>query len=133
MRKLCASVFAASALILTGCNGSSGANETPPTDGVVVELSQVAIAVQNQNGDAQVSFEQGQQATIIATLTDNTGGVVTNTTVNFTTSFGQLAQETKLSNSDGQAIITLSNPDGLAGAGTISAPGGFIRGGNIRF
>lgn len=126
MRKLCASVFAASALILTGCNGSSGANETPPTDGVVVELSQVAIAVQNQNGDAQVSFEQGQQATIIATLTDNTGGVVTNTTVNFTTSFGQLAQESKLSNSDGQAIITLSNPDGLAGAGTISAQAGSL-------
>ncbi|GLX86939.1 hypothetical protein tloyanaT_31920 [Thalassotalea loyana] len=126
MRKLYTSVFLASAVFLTGCNGASGDNETPPTGGEVVELSAIAIAIQNAQGDAQVSFAQGETATVIATLTDTTGATVANTTVTFSTTFGELSQDGKLTNSDGQAIITITNPDGLAGAGSISATAGAL-------
>ena len=133
MRNLSTSVFLASALLLTGCNGKSGDNDTPPTDGEVIELSAITVAIQNAQGDEQLSFEQGDSATVIATLTDTSGALVSNTTVSFSASFGQLSQDSKLTNSEGQATITLSNPDGLAGAGSISANAGALDAATIDF
>ncbi|QOL24672.1 Ig-like domain-containing protein [Thalassotalea sp. LPB0316] len=133
MRKLYTSVFLASAVFLTGCNGKSGENEAPPVDGPVVELSAISIAIQNAQGDTQVSFEQGESATVIATLTDTNGALVTNTTVTFSTSFGQLSQDSKLTNSEGQATITLTNPEALAGAGSIAATAGALEPSTIDF
>ena len=51
----------------------------------------------------------GQPVTITATVYDNQGNPLPNTTVNFQTTSGTLSSSTGLTNSNGQVVITLSN------------------------
>ena len=51
----------------------------------------------------------GQPVTITATVYDNQGNPLPNTTVNFQTTSGTLSSSTGVTNSNGQVVITLSN------------------------
>ncbi|WP_111978302.1 beta strand repeat-containing protein [Algibacillus agarilyticus] len=67
------------------------------------------------------SFTQNETVTITATLTDENNTPLTGQVVNFTAPLGQLNVNSKLTNNEGKASVSLSNSNGTLGASTISA------------
>ena len=119
MKNFFTALLVATLAILTGCNGSSGENETPQNNNQVP--NSIVVTVQDSSGEAKQSFNANEDVTVVATLYDESGRIIAGRSVAFDTSLGQLNIISKLTDSNGQAIVTIRNDDAAAGAGTISA------------
>lgn len=119
MKKFFTTLFLVSLGLLTGCNGSSGENSSPGTDPQIPAT--VSLSIENSSGVAQQSFSADEEAYVIATLYDGSNKIITGRTINFNASIGALSVASKLTNSDGQAIVQISNEELAAGAGTVTA------------
>ena len=119
MNKLYAALVFAGTLLLSACNGSSGENESSPTPNPVI--SAVTLTLQDAQGNAQQSFSSDEVITLVASVVDANNAAISGRSVAFSADIGELSVASKLTDSAGQAIVTLSNPTDAAGAGTISA------------
>ena len=109
---------------LWGCNGPSDEDNggTDASDGIY----KLSIDFKTLSGSQCGSFTSLQSfpkdAGFCAVAKLNKGSAkVSNQRVNFTTDLGTLTPESKLTDSNGEAIVIVSNPDLLINAGTITA------------
>ncbi len=70
---------------------------------------------------AQHSFNTNDIITLQAKVTDENNAVVPNRAVSFSASVGSLAITSKLTNSEGLAVVYLTNDDLILGAGSVDA------------
>ena len=113
--------------VLSGCNGTSGANGDDPfgssdddsTTSPVVALS-LEIGDANCNTVNQASFDIGDTACITATITED-GAALAGEIVSFTSGIGTFSVSDKLTDSNGEAIVYLDSDSAIAGASTITA------------
>ena len=119
MNKLYTTIMIVGMFLLSACNGSSGENDSPTTPNT--EVSAITISLQNAQGEAQQSFDANDVITIVATVYDENNSPIPGKAVTFTAELGELSVDSKLSDSSGQASVTLSNPLQSAGAGTTFA------------
>ncbi|ABI40523.1 Ig domain protein, group 1 domain protein [Shewanella sp. MR-4] len=109
---------------LWGCNGPSDEDNggTDASDGIY----KLSIDFKTLSGSQCGSFTSLQSfpkdAGFCAVAKLNKGSAkVSNQRVNFTSDLGALTPESKLTDSNGEAIVIVSNPDLLINAGTITA------------
>ncbi|MFB2681444.1 Ig-like domain-containing protein [Shewanella mangrovisoli] len=109
---------------LWGCNGPSDEDNggTDASDGTY----KLSIDFKTLSGSQCGSFTSLQSfpkdAGFCAVAKLNKGSAkVSNQRVNFTTDLGTLTPESKLTDSNGEAVVIVSNPDLLINAGTITA------------
>ena len=119
MKNFYAALVMVSSLLLTGCNGSSGSNDT--TTPVTPIATNLTLSVQDAQGNAQQSFNVDESITLVATLVDQNGTIMTGRVITFTAQLGSLSTTTKLTDANGQAIVTITNGESVVGAGVISA------------
>jgi len=128
MKKLYKALYAATVLagifLLSACNGSSGENTTTPTPSP--DAASISIILHNAQGQAQQSFLASETITLIASVADASNSPISNKAVSFSADIGELSLDSKLTDSSGEAIITLSNTALAAGAGTISVSSGEV-------
>ena len=104
-------------LALTGCNGSSGENDT----GVDLTPNSISLSIINADGETQQSFNVNDIITLSALVLDENGRRVSNKSVSFSVGIGSLTPSSKLTNADGIAIVTVTNSDLALGAATATA------------
>lgn len=109
---------------LWGCNGPSDEDNggTDASDGIY----KLSIDFKTLSGSQCGSFTSLQSfpkdAGFCAVAKLNKGSAkVSNQRVNFTSDLGALTPESKLTDSNGEAVVIVSNPDLLINAGTITA------------
>jgi len=120
MKTFFTSVLLLSLSILTGCNGSSGDNETTITDAEIV-ISSLTLSSLNSEDEPQQSFDTSEQITLQARVLDQNNNPINGRRVNFTTDLGELSVASKLTNADGIAEVIVSNSVADLSAGTASA------------
>jgi hypothetical protein len=106
-------------MILTGCNGSSGENES--VEGQVAIATSINLEVQDATNTHQQSFDKYETITLIATVYDQSSTPLSGELINFSANVGNLSVSSKLTDANGQAIITISNDTLAIGAGVITA------------
>jgi len=104
-------------LLFSGCNGSSGEND----NSVTLIADSINLSIVNASGETQQSFDASESVTLKALVLDEDGKKITNQLVNFSAGIGTLAPNSKLTNSDGIAIITITNSELTLGAATAVA------------
>lgn len=109
--------------LVIGCNGSSGENPVTPD---VAEVATIALVVQNSTGQEKTSFDKNEDISLIATAYDASNRPIANQRINFEVDLGELSQSSKLTDANGDALITLSNETLSIGAGTATASFGDI-------
>ncbi|MDT0603473.1 Ig-like domain-containing protein [Thalassotalea castellviae] len=106
-------------MLITGCNGSSGENPTD-SDEVSVATS-ISVVLLNNEGVEQLSFDTNDNVTVQATVKDQFNAVMSGTRVNYSADLGSLSVDSKLTDSNGVATITILNSDLILSAGTLTA------------
>lgn len=119
MNKLLAILLLTCLALVTGCNGSSGANTD--SSGNSLLATTMTIELYNVNSPNQQSFDKADIITIKAFVYDQNGDVLENQKVTFTADIGALSTDAKLSDATGLAQVTLSNADLAIGAGSVTA------------
>jgi len=117
MRKLYLVIAALFTLLITGCNGHNETSTVASTQSVTT----VEFSVLNSDGNAQQSFAKSEVITLQAKVVDENNLIVANKAVTFSASIGTLAIASKLTNSDGIAIVYITNESLALGAGSVSA------------
>ncbi|WP_159084270.1 Ig-like domain-containing protein [Saccharobesus litoralis] len=86
-------------------------------------LTTLTLTSDNCDGQTNkcVSFTQNTDIVVTATLQDSTGVAIAGELINFSAALGEFNVSQKLTNANGQAIVTLSNPNNLLGAAQITA------------
>jgi len=118
MKKLYSLFIIFFTFVLAGCNGSSGANETPAEQLIATSIT---ITTLSSSGINQQSFIKNNSITVTATVLDQNNNVLSGKKVDFSITLGELAVSAKLTNSQGVASVTLTNNSLLLGAGTVTA------------
>ncbi len=112
-------------MTLMSCGGgSSGANGDDPFNGGDTPVEALSLDVLNAqcNAVSSNSFTTDESICIRARLTRD-GAAANNEVISFTTSsqLGQLSSSTALTNNNGVAEVTISNPDATIGAANLTA------------
>ena len=117
MNKLYLVVVSFFVFLLIGCNGHNedGSENSPQI------VSKIELTLLDSNGIAKHSFTKNDIITLQAKVTDENNALVPNRAVNFSASIGSLAISSKLTNSDGLAIIYITNNELVLGAGSATA------------
>lgn len=118
MKKLYSLLVVFFTLVLTACNGSSGANVTPSDQLIATSIT---MATFNNVGGIQQSFLKNESISITATILDQYSTGLAGQKVDFSNTLGELAVSSVLTNSQGIASVTLANASLLLGAGTVTA------------
>ena len=117
MKKLYIVLASFFAFLLIGCNGHN--------EDSVQSSSQTATTLEfsllDSEGNAKHSFEKSEIITLQAKLTDENDAIMANKAINFSASIGSLAITSKLTDSEGVAILYLTNDTLSLGAGTAGA------------
>jgi len=122
MKKLYLVVVSFFAFLLIGCNGhNEDSSENLPQIVTNIELSLL-----DSDGNAKQSFSKNETITLQAKVTDENNAFISNKAVSFSASIGSLAIDSKLTNSEGIAIVYITNESLSLGAGTASADVGDI-------
>ncbi len=121
MKNLFPSILLTSSIVLTGCNGSSGKNDTIVTETSEIEITSVVLTALNAEGESQQSFDKNTSITLQAIVRDQNNNPVSGNRVDFSADLGALSVTSKLTNNDGIAEISISNDSGTLSAGTASA------------
>lgn len=122
MKKLCLIVVSFFAFTLFGCNGHNE-DESDNTPQVVAKIE---LSLLDSEGNIKQSFEENETITLQARVTDENNNIVPNKAISFFTSIGSLPISSKLTNSEGLAIVYLTNESFELGAGSASANVGEI-------
>lgn len=118
MRKLYIAFTYTFLLLLTACNGSSGKNTSPDTD--TPTQTTLSVSLSDSNQTAKTSFAKDEVITVVASVKDQFGVAMANTRVDFSTDLGELSPASKLTDTNGQAIISIGNANQSIGAGTLT-------------
>ncbi|REL25817.1 Ig-like protein, group 1 [Thalassotalea euphylliae] len=118
MKKYFTALLFASLSLLVGCNGSSGENPTASENQTV---NSITLAIQNASGQNQQSFRANDEVQLLATVLDSNGQVISGRSVAFETTLGTLTVNSRLTDNNGQAMVTVTNVELAAGAGTATA------------
>jgi hypothetical protein len=129
MKKLSFIFISFCMVLIAGCNGHSD-NGDATTPQIVTS---VTFSVLDNQGKAKNSFAKNEVVTLQATVYDEKKVIIANKSVNFTSSIGKLTVDSKLTNSDGIAIVSLTNEQLTLGAGSANASIGEIAGQSIDF
>jgi len=117
MKKLYLVLASFFAFLLLGCNGhNEDSTQSSSQTATTLELS-----ILDNGGNAKLSFEKNEIITLQAKLTDENDAIIANKAINFSASIGSLAITSKLTNSEGIAIVHLTNDALSLGAGSASA------------
>lgn len=108
--------------LLSACNGSSGKNDS--INGQPQTATTITINTITSTGVSQQSFDKNDTITLQATILDELNTPISGTRVNFSIDLGNLSVESALTNSDGIAIVNITNPEQNLSAGTASAQAG---------
>jgi len=117
MKKLYMVLASFFAFLLIGCNG----HNEDSTQSSSQTATTLELAILDSGGNAKLSFEKNEIVTLQAKLTDENDAIIANKAINFSASIGSLAITSKLTNSEGIAILYLTNDALSLGAGTASA------------
>lgn len=117
MRKLYLVMVSFFVLLLVGCNGHNEdeSDNTPQT------VTEIELSILDSGGIAKHSFAKNDTITLQAKVTDENNAVVPNRAVSFTASVGSLAITSKLTNSEGLAVVYITNDELVLGAGSAIA------------
>lgn len=118
MKNLFTSILLASSIALTGCNGSSGENVGITTEDTVI--SSITVNTFNIEGQSQLSFDQASSIILQALVLDENNNPVSGSRVDFSADLGTLSFESKLTDNNGVAEVTIVNTTGDLSAGTAS-------------
>lgn len=122
MKKLYHVVVTLFVFLLIGCNGHNEDNsENSPQI-----VTNIELLLLDSNGNAKQSFAKNETITLQAKVTDEDDALIPNKAVSFTVSIGSLTVTSKLTNSEGLAIVYLTNESLELGAGGASANAGEI-------
>ncbi|MBL4764889.1 MAG: hypothetical protein JKX67_06375 [Colwellia sp.] len=110
------------ALLLIGCNGHNEDN-TQKKPHVVASIELLLL---DSEGNVQQSFAKNEIITVQAKVFDEDSALITNKAVNFSAPIGTLSLTAKLTDSDGLAIVYITNDLLSLGAGTAIANVGEI-------
>ena len=102
---------------LVGCNGPVD-NSDDSTPQIVANIE---FSLLDSEGNPKQSFAKNETITLQAKVTDENNAIVANKAVSFLASIGTLAIDTKLTNSDGIAIVFVTNESLSLGAGSANA------------
>ncbi|WP_286265142.1 Ig-like domain-containing protein [Thalassotalea atypica] len=119
MKKLYAAMMFAGIFLLSACNGSSGENDSSPAPTPIA--SSVSLALYDANGVAKQSFSSDETITLTATVRDDNNTPIAGRAVAFNADIGVLSVTSKLTDSRGEATITLTNSTFAVGAGSATA------------
>jgi len=122
MKKLYLVLASLLTLMLFGCNGH---NEDSNNSSSQI-IANIELSLLDSKGDAEQSFFKKETITIQATVTDENNVLVANKAVSFSVSIGSLAIASKLTNSEGIAIVYITNESLSLGAGSANASIGEI-------
>lgn len=110
------------ALILFGCNGHNESN----ADNIPQVVTTIELSILDTDGNEKRSFAQNETITLQAKVTDENNLFIPNKAVSFTSSIGSLVIASKLTDSEGVAIIEITNEFLSLGAGSANASIGEI-------
>ncbi|QBG35727.1 Ig-like domain-containing protein [Litorilituus sediminis] len=129
MKKLFVVLFSVCLAVLSGCNGhsDSGDSTAPKT------VTSIQFSLLDSQGNNTRSFDKSDTITLQAKLLDENNNAVANKSVNFTSTIGTLEVSAKLSNSEGIAVVYLTNDNLTLGAGSANASIGELTGQAIDF
>ena len=117
MKKLYLVLASFFAFLLLGCNGhNEDSTQSSSQTATTLELSLL-----DSGGNTKLSFEKNEIITLQAKLMDENDAIIANKAINFSASIGSLAITSKLTNSEGIAIVHLTNDALSLGAGSASA------------
>jgi hypothetical protein len=119
MKNTLALLWLSALVLLFGCNGSSGKN-----DAINQELpvaTSISLSIENSQGVSGVSFNKNDSLTVTATVLDQFGVALLGQKVDFSSSIGNLSPSSKLTETGGKAVVTLTNDAQVINAGTITA------------
>jgi hypothetical protein len=110
------------AFLLIGCNG----HNEDSTENSSQVVASIELSLLDSKGNAKQSFAKNETITIHASVFDEDNVLITNTAVDFSASIGSLTLTSKLTDSDGLAIVYITNDSLSLGAGTANANVGEI-------
>ena len=117
MKKLCLVLASLFTLMLVGCNGPIK-DSTENTPQVVANIK---LSLFDSAGNAIQRFAKNDTITLQAKVTDENNALVLNKAVSFSVSTGSLNPASTLTNSEGIAIVYITNESLSLGAGIASA------------
>jgi hypothetical protein len=117
MKKLYIVLASFFAFLLIGCNGHNEDN-TQSNSQVVATIE---LSLLDNDGNLKQSFAVNEVITIKAKVFDNDDAVIANKAVNFSASIGTLSLSSTLTDSNGVAIVYITNSSLSLGASTASA------------
>jgi len=122
MKKLYIVLTSLIILMLLGCNGH---NEDSVSNSPQI-IANIELSLLDSEDNAKQSFSQTETITLQAKVTDENNILVVNKAVDFSASIGTLTTASKLTNSEGVAIVYITNESLSLGAGSVSATIGEI-------
>lgn len=117
MKKLYIVLASLLALLLIGCNG----HNEDSSDNSSQIVTNIELSLLDSAGNAKQSYAKDETITLQAKVTDENNAIIVNKAVSFSASIGSLAIASKLTNSEGLAIVYVTNESLSLGAGTASA------------
>ena len=129
MKKLYIVLLSFFAFLLVGCNGH---NEDSAEDSTQTVTS-IEFSMLDSEGNAKQSFGKNEAITLQAKVLDEDSTIIANKAVSFSASIGTLEVSSKLTNSEGLAIIFITNEELSLGAGTANATIGEISSSDIDY
>jgi hypothetical protein len=129
MKKIYLIVVSFFAFLLIGCYGHNddGSENVPQI------VTNIELSLLDNEGNPKQSFAKNETITFQAKVTDENNALVTNKAVSFSASIGSLAITSKLTNSEGLAIVYLTNESLELGAGGANANVGEINAQDIDY
>jgi hypothetical protein len=103
---------------MMGCNGTSGKNDTSTEAAIATTIT---LTLTDASGSSTVSFDKQSILTVTAHVSDQQGLAFSQGTVVFSSTIGELPITSKLTDANGDAVVTLTNDTLFVGAGTITA------------
>ncbi len=129
MKKLYLVLLSLFAFLLAGCNGH---NEENAEDSAQIVTS-IEFSMLDNEGNAKQSFAKNEVITLQAKVLDEDSIIIANKTVSFSASVGTLDISSKLTNSEGIAVVFITNEVLSLGAGSASASVGEISASDIDY
>lgn len=122
MKKRCLVLVSLFTLTLFGCNGlnENSAENLPQV------VANIELSLLDSDGNAKQSFAKNETITLQAKVVDENNALVANKAVSFSASIGSLTIASKLTNSEGIAIVYVTNESLSLGAGSAIANVGEI-------
>ena len=117
MRKLYLVLTSFFVLILFGCNG----HNEDGTENIPQIVAKIELSLLDSDGNAKVSFAKNETITLQAKVIDENNLIIANKAVEFSASIGLLSVSSKLTDSNGLAIVYITNDSFELGAGPASA------------